>query len=43
MEANFKKRLEQVQEEFAKELGDSTEILKSSHKRELGECLNFFN
>lgn len=36
MELGFRKRLEQVQEEFARELTDTTEILKSTHKRELG-------
>lgn len=37
MEASFKKRLEHVQEEFAKELNDATEIMKAQHKRELGK------
>lgn len=40
METSFKTRLENVQEEFARELTDTTEILKSSHKRELGNFLH---
>ncbi|XP_055530875.1 uncharacterized protein LOC129721845 isoform X2 [Wyeomyia smithii] len=35
MEQHFSLRIQQVQEEFARELSDTTELLKLSHKREL--------
>ncbi|XP_053683361.1 restin homolog [Sabethes cyaneus] len=35
MEQHFSLRIQQVQEEFARELSDTTELLKISHKREL--------
>ncbi|XP_055594060.1 uncharacterized protein LOC129745170 isoform X2 [Uranotaenia lowii] len=35
MEQHFSLRLQQIQEEFARELSDATELLKASHKKEL--------
>ncbi|XP_058838317.1 putative leucine-rich repeat-containing protein DDB_G0290503 isoform X2 [Topomyia yanbarensis] len=35
MEQHFSLRIQQVQEEFARELSDTTELLKVNHKREL--------
>ncbi|KAL1400908.1 hypothetical protein pipiens_007044 [Culex pipiens pipiens] len=37
MEQHFSLRIQQVQEEFERELSDATEMLKVSHKKELGE------
>lgn len=39
MESNFKAKQERLQEEFAKELNDATEIMKAQHKRELGKTI----
>lgn len=36
MEQHFSFRIQQVQEEFARELADTTEMLKLTHKKELG-------
>lgn len=37
MEQHFSLRIQQVQEEFERELSDATEMLKVSHKKELGK------
>jgi hypothetical protein len=37
MEESFTKRILQVQEEFSRELTDSTDALRKKHKKELGK------
>lgn len=37
MEQHFSLRIQQVQEEFQRELSDTTELLKATHKKELGK------
>lgn len=36
MEQHFSERIQQVQEEFAREISDTTELMKTAHKKELG-------
>lgn len=36
LEAKFNTRMERLQEEYNRELSDTTEQLKAKHKRELG-------